>query len=794
MAGYLMRAAYEAELAAIGKQWDEQIGKAVPKPGDETAQRLLDRALHTMRYLTCHTSTPSPRIGTALETAFFNASRQNTLTLASTRGVRHSSAIRFPNASLADFVCDLAVLPPQHVELASHFIAIVRSRGLVKDITLDDVFDELAGRALSVAEMIAALKWWVSVAAHPSFEPSLQPRFLGTAVVNLPATDDAEERNQALSTVSSLLNPQRVPPELPLPPSTLFYEVSKALSASDLSRTFGWAELSIAAWVSELARSSVQGADATVNIQLSPAFSEKVLGVVARGWGSMPAQGHAQVAQALKDVACIPTARGMSKPGESYMPQVALFPDLATVAMPTLPVKGNLEKVLLALGVRRHVELQLVFDRLVAPAGGWDVTQLLSYLATNKDSLSKLEIDRLAKTPIFRPRTKEGAPLPPRKPASQLYEPRDDVIALGLPVLDWAGKPWRATSDEARFAFDVLGLRRHPPLRELLSLASTDNPDADVRQKALKYFFEKHALFYRAEYTLQVGAMFAFVPCQIGETKTPALLKPDEVYTNPAASVMRFAIVDQNIVSAVDVHKLELRENPTGPRLVSALVSSGMTAEIDRARRIFEYLASTRELTAAHFASLKSTPFIPVLSAGSKQEGKASAPSITLHAPRDCYFKGGADSEPALREIFNFIDFGPEAAAFLRSAGVAKEPTTQELTGQLVRSPSRFLELLGDEGYSKVLRRIAAANWQSSFPSALRREMQRAPFLLGSKRVASSSTKAPPEKGAAEDQEDLDDGATVTSLKAAPDLVLVDDPTAYLLFSSHIYCAPMDDG
>jgi hypothetical protein len=72
--------------------------------------------------------------------------------------------------------------------------------------------------------------------------------------------------------------------------------------------------------------------------------------------------------------------------------------------------------------------------------------------------------------------------------------------------------------------------------------------------------------------------------------------------------------------------------------------------------------------------------------------------------------------------------------------------------------------------------------------------MQRAPFLLGSKRVASSSTKAPPEKGAVEDQEDIDDGATVTSLKAAPDLVLVDDPTAYLLFSSHIYCAPMDDG
>lgn len=47
------------------------------------------------------------------------------------------------------------------------------------------------------------------------------------------------------------------------------------------------------------------------------------------------------------------------------------------VPITTIPVKGTLEKLLKALGVRDHVDLQLVFSRLLG-AGNWDQEQVVS--------------------------------------------------------------------------------------------------------------------------------------------------------------------------------------------------------------------------------------------------------------------------------------------------------------------------------------------------------------------------------------------------------------------------------
>jgi hypothetical protein len=53
-------------------------------------------------------------------------------------------------------------------------------------------------------------------------------------------------------------------------------------------------------------------------------------------------------------------------PTQAYFASVSLFRDLPTVTMPSgANIKGALEKVLQSLGVRKHVELQIVFDRSV---------------------------------------------------------------------------------------------------------------------------------------------------------------------------------------------------------------------------------------------------------------------------------------------------------------------------------------------------------------------------------------------------------------------------------------------
>lgn len=79
---------------------------------------------------------------------------------------------------------------------------------------------------------------------------------------------------------------------------------------------------------------------------------------------NMSANHQTAIALELKDVACIPTKAGFKKPGESYFEKNLLFDDLPTLALPkTTTIKGGLEKMLLAIGVRKTVDLQLVFTR-----------------------------------------------------------------------------------------------------------------------------------------------------------------------------------------------------------------------------------------------------------------------------------------------------------------------------------------------------------------------------------------------------------------------------------------------
>jgi hypothetical protein len=66
----------------------------------------------------------------------------------------------------------------------------------------------------------------------------------------------------------------------------------------------------------------------------------------------------------LKDKTCIPTTSGSKIPEQAYFANANVFKDLPIVKLPSgTPIKGVIEKLLLALGVRKHVELQLVFNR-----------------------------------------------------------------------------------------------------------------------------------------------------------------------------------------------------------------------------------------------------------------------------------------------------------------------------------------------------------------------------------------------------------------------------------------------
>ncbi len=119
------------------------------------------------------------------------------------------------------------------------------------------------------------------------------------------------------------------------------------------------------------------------------------------------------------------------------------------------PIKGQLEKVLTSLGVRKHVDLQLVFTRMIK-TGDWTVPQLVKYLTSVRDTMSQEEVNRLQQTaaffqevPVESDQATASSIKGKRWKLKDLYEPTDAMRRLGLPVLEWTDVTrWKPGSDE----------------------------------------------------------------------------------------------------------------------------------------------------------------------------------------------------------------------------------------------------------------------------------------------------------------------------------------------------------
>lgn len=710
MGAFLARAVYEAELVALGARWPDADGAG--------RARLHDAALHTMRFFSFRQSSPATRVSATLEDRFFGCCTRPCISLLSSHGLRASDSVRLPSAMLADFVADIPVVPPAHLD-AEAFMTQLRARGMLRDISMDDVFAELGRRTLTPPQMVACLRWWLLVAAHPSYEPSLLRRLVRSATVAL------DGRVQALSDVTHVLNTNRVPADVALPPTCLAYEVSRHLRTSELSAVFGWPELTIPEWLAH-----------TSPGMTTPEAAESVLSTLAWAWGGLQAAQRAQVAAALAPLPCIPTRSGMRRPGDAYFESVSLFPDLAVVRL-SQPVRGSLEKLLDALHVRRHVDLQLIFDRLVA-AGDWSHVDLVEYLARTRALLTPSEMERLARTPML------VSDCGQRARASELYEPRDELRALGLPVVQWGA--WKAPEAELLFA---LGLRRHPPLALLLERASTE--PAERRDAALAYLLREFDV-YAGTYSRRAADAYAFVP-----TRDGALVAPSAAFTDPSVAAMGWPIA--NVVPSAAL-KLQLRPHPTPAQLYERLTAAP-PVDAGAARLTFSFLSTVGNLGDGVYAQLRAAPIVPAAGA--------------MHAPRDCYFMPPAErGAPQFGDIFTYVDFGPGAAYFLRRCGVSDEPGVEELSRKIVADPARvYAASGGTDAYLGVLRRIAAA--LGGMPRDVRAAMQRAPWLVGVLHHAG------------------DDAAPEYALKRASDICRVDDANAHMLFARHVFVAPLDD-
>lgn len=340
------------------------------RPDEDVTAWLRARALHAIKFFTFYQSTPLAEVSRKMEAAFFLCGGpRHPFPLISTVGVRNASDVRIPDTAFSEFVKELPVIPGEVLAGAKRMIDALQDRAMVKNIEFMDVLQELRARPLTESEMIACFKWWIGVQNQGEARTlgQIRTELLNAAVLCLGEKETADERIIPMSSIQTFLNTRTmgvIPTDGPLPAHLLPISVSRHLDPNQLSTAFPWREFTTIDWIRHI--TSATGLDDDHNITKSPQWAERVFQVLARMWPNIAKGSQEETVTLLRGKTCVPTTAGMKLPGEAYFQSAHIFKDLPIVHLPSgAPMKGALEKVLTAIGVRRHVDLQIVFNRLV---------------------------------------------------------------------------------------------------------------------------------------------------------------------------------------------------------------------------------------------------------------------------------------------------------------------------------------------------------------------------------------------------------------------------------------------
>ena len=308
-----------------------------------------------------------------METAFFACATTHPFSIISSSGVRNASQVYILHPEFSGFIKRLPVISEEIVDGARTMIAAIRSRGVIKNITFVDVLDELRSRPLSETETVECLKWWIGVAKEGNDDKVSQERsqLLHALVVSVTGPrEKAMKLSEGQTFLKSKTSEAIIPINGPLPSTLLPTSITCSFDRDTLASAFLWTQLSIVDWLRHLTDPKVAATNPEFDVTKSAFWAEQVLSVVVRAWPSLTKTELNGVIGTLSPMSCIPTLTGLKVPNQAYFSNadlLNLFRDLPIVTMPSgAIVEDTLELVLQSLGVRKHAELQIVFDRSVS--------------------------------------------------------------------------------------------------------------------------------------------------------------------------------------------------------------------------------------------------------------------------------------------------------------------------------------------------------------------------------------------------------------------------------------------
>ncbi|KAF2397236.1 hypothetical protein EJ06DRAFT_551258 [Trichodelitschia bisporula] len=795
VAGIACRIAYAGEMSALNKRVRASFATTKRDVITDEDKEILDQASHICRQFFSKESTPSSIVGKLIEEAFWDCSVTNTIDVLSTKGVRSSKKTRVVDLPLS-FLKEIAVIPPTLMNSeGAGFITKLYQRRLIGEITVPDIKEVLESTPLNEAQLQDFLKWACDQAAPDALSSSVVKDLLGSAVASISSNQEAskagstapgEQRLVVLRDIKEYLSGSRVPPNMPLPPSTIPFMFTRNIPHAKL-QALGWEELSVATWFSFL----IAGAQKSTlplehNITKSAEFAGQALLVLSKCWDHMNQTTRTILSeQTLALHTIMPTKIGMRRPADAYFPTVKLFDDLPVVTGLPRGVKDN---VLSALGVRKTLEITVVFERLmgsrpdssnVSPRK-WSFSDLMHYLVSVRDDIPASDMVRLKNTAFCPADIGAASVSTPDKlyKVSELFEPVDVLRTLKLPVLRWPGF-YRSNSPEGKF-LRSLGLKPFPTVPELVQimLQAIKEGDSWRYNMALGYYIDMHHEHGYGAFDIKIIRSSPILPVE-GKA-FPVAMTPSECYSERSAAVMGFPLIDP----ALTPHALKFGVAPHPPiDLCAKKLMFDPPTSFQEAQAKFKYFATRlSELDNKLVEALGSAFIVPKTS---QKDGSGTR----MISPKMCFL---GDSRQ-YGDIFDFVNFGDSANAFLLKIGGKFEPNSSELARMVAENPSRILNMIQEDRYLELLKKIAENSDILSKDKTLWNALRSSPCLLSYQELTSSSRKQSEEYDSEELEVEEDDVVRQYSLRKATEVVIEDEIRAYMMFREYLHVAPQND-
>lgn len=788
VAGLACRITYAAELAALQTQF-----------GKESMETLIAKTAYVFKQYTSKSSHPSTALGDKIDEAFWNCSKDRSIDILSTKGFLPSKRVRMPAETLS-FLNEVPMVPQELANGAVDFMLNLHNRGFITELTMQDIRQGLESRALNEEELSEFLKWCGAKLESGEIDVPGSRSLFENTVANI---DVQPEKNSgrilALGDISTFVNPARIGAHLPLPPDTIPFAFTRGMSMKQL-QLFGWVELSMVRWLRHMTtRPQLDDFTKDENLALS------VLTLTSKCWEQLDGTSKETVVKILTPHTILPTKMGMRRPAESYFPTVKLFDDLPTVT----PFPGSKEKFLLALGVRKTIDLPMVFDRMrsrdaqqteKSEKPTWNHVDLIRYFASVINEIPAKDLNRLQQT-AFLPGN--GALVKPGEQfkVSDLYAPDPAIVALGLTQINLPFE-FKPTTREGVLLLR-LGLRQWPDSITIANVLHRAGQAKDLQlyTRAMEYFLTN---YYKNNYAVE-HQKFAALTLPILPTEQapfPALVGPFQCYTNEHAACLGFPILRSDLRSHAE--KLAVQRDPSIGPCVQYLMKTPPKTKLD-AEMQFAYLASRgseldqykgliQNLATSNIVPIFRKYYLDPTCSGfedrSKNQTGKTEMRIHHYDPPEHVFVG-RDQE--YRGILDYVHYGAEATVFLLKVGAKHEPTTHDLAYLLAKNPARFLNTIGQEKYLDLLRKLAehAANlWKDK---ELVKALVASRLLLGYRDIKEDTKKVADAGDEEMDDLDEDNVHREWSLNKAGEIVIIDNVNYMTRFRDFIIAAPQEE-